>query len=83
MSLMIAGYGFALGHRTSLASAGLIFLIWLAALACRGYGSLRHVVAGLDYITIGLVLFILAVLTSMAKGGVLSGMESQRSRKQC
>ena len=30
-----------------------------------------QVVAGLDYIAIGLVLFSLAVLTSMAKGGVL------------
>ena len=70
-SLMIASYGFALGHRTSLASAGLIVTVWLAALACRGYGFLRHLVTGLDYIAIGLVLFILAVLTSMAKGGVL------------
>ena len=71
MSLMIASYGFMLGHRTSLASAGLIVIVWLAALACRGYASLRHVVAGLDYIAIGLVLFLLAVLTSMAKGGAL------------
>ncbi len=71
MSLMIAVYGFVLGHWTSLVSAGLILAGWLAALAGRGYGSLRHVVAGLDYIAIGLVLFILAVLTSMAKGGVL------------
>ena len=71
MSLMIAGYGFVLGHRTSLASAGLILSAWLAAVGCRGYFALRQVVAGIDYITIGMVLFSLAVLTSMAKGGVL------------
>jgi hypothetical protein len=71
MSAMIAGYGFVLGHRTALASAGLIVILWLATLAGRGYASLRHVIVGLDYIALGLVLFILAVLTSMAKGGTL------------
>jgi energy-converting hydrogenase Eha subunit E len=70
MSLMIVGYGFVLGHRTSLASAGLIVSAWLAAVGYRGYGSLRQVVAGIDYIAMGMVLFSLAVLTSMAKGGV-------------
>ncbi len=71
MSVVIAGYGFMLGHRTSRAAAGLILAAWLAAAGCRGYWSLRRVVAGLDYIAVGLVLFSLAVLTSMAKGGVL------------
>ncbi len=71
MALVIAGYGFVLGHRTSLAAAGLILAAWLVAVGCRGYGSLRRVVTGLDYIAIGLILFSLAVLTSMAKGGVL------------
>jgi hypothetical protein len=71
MSTMIAGYGFVLGHRTALASAGLIVSLWLATLAGRGYASLRHVVAGLDLIAIGLMLFMLAVLTSLAKGRTL------------
>jgi hypothetical protein len=71
MALAIAGYGFALGHRTSRAAAGLILAAWLLSVGCRGYGSLRRVVTGLDYIAIGLLLFSLAVLTSMAKGGVL------------
>jgi hypothetical protein len=71
MALAIAGYGFGLGHRTSRAAAGLILAAWLVAVGCRGYGSLRRVVTGLDYIAIGLILFSLAVLTSMVKGGVL------------
>jgi len=71
MAILIAGYGLVLGHRLSIASAWLIVTIWLALMGCRGYVSLRKAVAGLDYIAIGMVLLGLAVLTSMAKGGVL------------
>ncbi len=70
--MIIAGYGFVLGHRTSLASAGLIAFSWLASVGWRGYCSLRQFAAGIDYIAIGMLLFSLAVLTSMVKGGVLS-----------
>lgn len=71
LALSIAGYGFVLGHRYSILSAVLIVLGWIAVMGCRGYVSLRKAVAGLDYIAIGMVLLGLAVLTSMAKGGVL------------
>jgi hypothetical protein len=71
MAMAIAGYGFMLGHRASCTVAGFILAAWLVAVGCRGYGSLRRVVSGLDYIAIGLVFFSLAVLTSMAKGGAL------------
>ena len=70
--LIIAGYGLLLGHRTSLASAGLIAFSCLASAGWRGYCSLRQLAAGIDFIVIGMLLFSLAVLTSMAKGGVLS-----------
>ncbi len=71
MSLLIAAYGLALGHRASRAAAGLIVVSWLAVLGGRGYWALRQLAAGLDYIAVGLVLFSLAVLTSLAKGGAL------------
>jgi hypothetical protein len=71
MALLIAGYGLRFGHRASLVMAGLILAAVLAAAGGRGYVALRRVVAGLDSIAVGLVLFGLAVLTSMAKGGVL------------
>jgi hypothetical protein len=70
--LIIAGYGLVLGHRTSLALAGLIAFSCLASAGWRGYCSLRQFAAGVDYIVIGMLLFSLAVLTSMAKGGLLS-----------
>jgi hypothetical protein len=72
MALLIAAYGLALRHRASQAVAGLILAAWLTVLGGRGYGALRRVAAGLDYIAVGLVLFSLAVLTSLAKGGMLS-----------
>jgi hypothetical protein len=71
MALLIAGYGYVLGHRHAILSAFLIVSCWMAVIGCRGYLSLRRVIAGLDFIATGMVLLGLAVLTSMAKGGVL------------
>jgi hypothetical protein len=71
MALIIAGYGIILKHRYSIMSAMLIVLFWAAAMGCRGYISLRRAVTGLDYIAFGVIFFGLAILTSMAKGGVL------------
>jgi hypothetical protein len=81
MCILLAGYGFAIGHRMSLVSAGLILAAWLTAVGCRGYGSLRRIVVGLDYLVIGLLLFSMAVLTSMAKGGLQAGTIADRSGK--
>jgi hypothetical protein len=81
MSVLIAAYGVMLGNRASLACAGLILCCWLAAMGCRGYWSLRSVAPGLDYIVLGLAVFSLAVLTSMAKGGVLPWRITGRSSK--
>jgi hypothetical protein len=71
MAALLAGYGRRFRHRLSLAAAGLIASAWLLGAALRGYVLLRQMVAGLDYLALGMILFVLAVLTSMAKGGVL------------
>ena len=68
MAALIAGYGARLGHRPAMVCGGMILGAWLLAAGSRVYGSLRHVVAGLDYIAIGMALFTMAVLTSLAKG---------------
>jgi hypothetical protein len=73
MCALIAGYGFTLGHRASLASASLILFAKLTAVLCWCYGCLRQVVVGIDYIALGMALFSVAVLTSMVKGGLLPG----------
>ncbi|MDR3639606.1 MAG: hypothetical protein P4L84_37745 [Isosphaeraceae bacterium] len=71
VAALIAGYGLLLDHRTSLAFAALVVAVWLLAGVWHGYAILRRVVVGLDFIAIGMVVFSLAVLTSLAKGGVL------------
>jgi hypothetical protein len=81
MSLLIAGYGLALSHRASLAAGALILTSWLFVLGSRAYCALRLRAPGLDYIAIGMVLFSLAVLTSMAKGGVLAWRGDRRKNK--
>lgn len=60
-----------LGHRVSLSAAGLILAFWLIGSGWRGYRSVRHLVAGLDYIALGMLSFALAWLTSLVKGGKL------------
>jgi hypothetical protein len=53
----------------------------LVVLGFRGYSSLRRVVVGIDYIAIGMLLFSMAVLISMAMGGVLPWQPAGRKRK--
>ena len=44
---------------------------WAAGAGWRGYRALREEVAGLDYLAVGLLLFPVAVLISLAKAGKL------------
>ncbi len=73
LSALLAGYGVWLRHRTSLLASSLLLTSWLAAFAWRGYALLRQRITGLDFIAVGMLLFALAVLTSMAKGGLMPG----------
>jgi hypothetical protein len=72
MAALLAGYGWLLGHRPSLAVAGLVLTGWLTAAGWRGYCVLRQLVAGLDYLAVSLTLLALAILISLAKSGLRS-----------
>jgi hypothetical protein len=50
----------------------LVFSLWLIGSGWRGYCSLRRLIAGLDYIALGVASFALAWLTSLVKGGVVA-----------
>ncbi len=52
--------------------AGLSLAPSLAAMGWRGYVFLRQAVAGLDYITLSMALFAVAVLISLGKSGFLT-----------
>lgn len=72
MVAVLAGYGRLLGHRASVALAGVALAGWLAVASVRGYRSLREEVAGLDYLVLGLALLPAAVLVSLYKSGALA-----------
>ena len=72
LAVLLAGYGLGLGHRLSQAAAAVILVCWLAALGWLGYGLLRQLIAGLDFLALSLLVFALAVLTSLLKSGVLT-----------
>jgi hypothetical protein len=80
VALAIAGYGLVLGHKYSMIASFLILSSWIAVIGCRGYVLLRRGISGLDYIAVGIALLGLAVLTSMAKGGVLQGRPRDRAK---
>ncbi len=76
LCLVLGAYGRVLGHRASLAAAGLILASWLIWTGWRGYRSARQLIAGLDYIALGMLSFALAWLTSLVKGGKLAPIVS-------
>lgn len=67
MAILLAVYGWLLGHGPSLAMAILGLAFWLTVLVCRGYLALRQIITGLDYLVGGLFLFALAMRISLRK----------------
>jgi hypothetical protein len=72
LATLLAGYGVLLGHRVSLGVSALVLVCWLGVCGWWGYGSLRQLVAGLDYLALSLLLFTVALLVSLAKSGLLT-----------
>jgi hypothetical protein len=71
MATAIAAYGLLLVWRPALAIGGVALAAWLASFGLRGYGSLRQVILGLDYLAVSLTLFAMALLISILKSGVM------------
>jgi hypothetical protein len=80
LAALLAGYGLMLAHRLSQGAAAVLVVGWLASLGWLGYGWLRQLVAGLDYLALSLAVFVLAVLTSLIKSGVLTRLIPTRER---
>jgi hypothetical protein len=72
LGLLLLGYGLLLSHRTTWSVAALVLLGTLALASWWGYFALRQVVPGLDFLTLSLALFALALLVSLGKSGLLS-----------
>jgi hypothetical protein len=80
LAVLLAGYGLMLSHSWSQGAAAAIVVCWLGSLGWLGYGLLRQMIAGLDYLALSLMVFALAVLTSVAKTRVLSRLTPTRER---
>ncbi len=74
-------YGLRLRHRLAQVAAALVLTCWAGTTLYRGYHVLRQLVAGLDHIALGLALFALAVLVSLAKAGVLGRPPRSAARR--
>jgi hypothetical protein len=71
MVVIATTYGYLFGSRAHLYAATLSVAGWLALVGVRGYLQARQFVAGLDRIAWGMAFFLLAMLISMAKAGLL------------
>jgi hypothetical protein len=71
MAAMLAGYAFWRWHPPTLAIAGLIFVCWSLASGWQVYRVCRQLVVGLDYLVVSLLVFMLAILVSLGKAGLL------------
>lgn len=68
---LLAAYAWRLWHPPIFVFAGAVFAIWCATIGWQVYRIGRQSVVGLDYLAISLVVFGLAIATSLAKSGHL------------
>jgi hypothetical protein len=81
VAMFLAGYGLLLGQRSLIAGAGLLSAFWIAAAGWRFYRALRLTVVGLDYMAIGLALFVVAVVISLGKSAARSSWIADQKQK--
>jgi hypothetical protein len=78
MAGVLAAYGLIRWNVPSLVVAAGIVLCWVIASGWQLYLALRALIAGLDYLVLSVVLFLLAIGVSLAKAGYLSRLLSRR-----
>lgn len=71
VALVLLGYGWVVPSVAAALASALIGVAWTCAAGSWSYAATRRIVPGIDYIVIGLALFALAVVVSVAKGGRL------------
>lgn len=71
VAAVLVGYGVLLRHPVSIGAAGVVVLCWLGTSGWDGYRWVRRGIQGLDYIVGSLAAFVLAVVVSLAKAGLL------------
>jgi hypothetical protein len=69
MCVVLTAYGRLVGHQAPAVAAGAIVALWIAEAGWKGYQWLERIMAGFNYIALGMLCFMLAWLTSLAKAG--------------
>src|ERR1043166_3545766 len=72
LGILLAVYGQLLRDSFSLVSATVILGYWVFKFGWTAYRAIRGLFKGLDYIVTGLSFFVVAVLVSLGKSGVLT-----------
>ncbi len=72
VAVLLLGHGWWRRHHLALIVAALIGISWSIATGWQGYRVLRQLIVGLDYLVLSLMVFVLAILVSLVKAGVLS-----------
>ena len=76
-----AAYGYFVRNRSYYLSAAGVLGAWLATVGWHMYRGLRQTMAGLDYLLFGLLFFLIAMLISLNKAGVLKCWFRRRRSK--
>jgi hypothetical protein len=69
LGMLLLAYGLYLKHYLTMAVAGLILSGWLTSFGWSGYCWCRELIAGLDYLALSLIVFVLAAAISLGKSG--------------
>jgi hypothetical protein len=80
MGMLLLAYGQYLKHYLTILVAGLILTGWLTSFGWSGYRWCRELIAGLDYLALSLIVFVLAAAISLGKSGLVSRWSPPRER---
>ena len=72
MGGLLIAYGGFLRTYPAIVTAGLILAGWLTSFGWSGYRWCREMVAGLDYLVLSLIVFVLAAAISVGKAGLIA-----------
>lgn len=72
MAGLLLGYGVWRRQRFMLAVAVLIYALWALVTGWQIYRAVRQLIVGIDYLVLSALVFILAIVVSLTKAGVLS-----------
>jgi hypothetical protein len=81
LAVALIAYGALVRQQFAWLAAGVVAAVWLMTVVGQSYLALRQRVIGLDYLSVSLLFFALAVVVSLAKSGALPRLRLTRRRQ--